>query len=181
MLVSVAPLLKLPIGDWTTYEVAESPVDPHGENAALLDAGFTSVDATIRGTHTDPGVLFEGTASGMTAAQCSRCLIAIESPVIAEFAEQYYATMDVATGAGLVAGPVDSKTIGSDFRVDLTPLLVEELIIATPFAPLCRPDCRGLCLACGEDLNDRPHQHDAGGDPRWARLQDLEGFRAERE
>jgi uncharacterized protein len=28
-------------------------------------------------------------------------------------------------------------------------------------APLCRPDCRGLCAQCGADLNQGPCPHAA--------------------
>jgi uncharacterized protein len=72
-----------------------------------------------------------------------------------------------------MAAPLDAKTVGSDFTVDLTPLLREELILATPLAPLCRPDCAGLCPVCGEDLNLRPHAHDEAVDQRWSALREL--------
>ena len=181
MIVSVAPLLKQPIGAQADYEVAEAPIDPHGENAGLLDAGATSIDAEITATHTNPGAYLEGKAEASVQATCSRCLKPIETPVHAEFAEQYYATIGVASGEPLAEAPPDAKTIGSDFRIDLVPLLREELILATPLAPLCRPDCKGLCPVCGEDLNLRPHEHEAAVDERFAELERLRDFHAERE
>lgn len=181
MLVGVAPLLKQPVGTCTTLELAEDPIAPHGENAGLLESGARSIDATIDLTHTDPGILVEGSATALVAGQCSRCLKDCLTRVRAEFAEQYYAMLDVATGAPGMAAPEDAKTIGSDFRVDLTPLVAEELILAAPFAPLCREDCKGLCLECGADLNAGPHEHAEAADPRWARLRTLDGFHADRE
>jgi uncharacterized protein len=71
------------------------------------------------------------------------------------------------------APPLDAKTIGHDFRIDLTPLIREEVILATPAAPLCRPDCKGLCPECGLDLNEKPHTHDAEPDERWSDLRKL--------
>ena len=50
-------------------------------------------------------------------------------------------------------------------------------LLAIPTRFLCRPDCAGLCPTCGESLNDTDpsaHEHDTGGDPRWAKLNDLE-------
>ena len=99
----------------------------------------------------------------------------------ADFAEQYYATMGVVHGEALGAAPTDAKTIGSDFRIDLTPLLLEELILATPFASLHDPDCKGLCEVCGRDLNDEPHTHEGPTDERWAKLEVLKDFQAERD
>jgi len=181
VLVLVAPLLKQPIGTRIRFEIAESPVAPDGENAGLLETGAQSVDATIDVIHTDPGVLVEGSATALIAGQCSRCLKDCLTRVRTEFAEQYYATVDVMNGVPREGPPVETKTIGSDFRIDLTPLVAEELILATPFAPLCREDCKGLCLECGADLNLGPHGHENPTDPRWVKLRALEGFHAERE
>ena len=49
-------------------------------------------------------------------------------------------------------------------------------LLALPARFLCRPDCAGLCPVCGVSLNDADpadHEHDTGGDPRWAALKDL--------
>ncbi len=181
MIVNVAPLLKQPIGAQVEYRVAEDPIDPRGENAGLLEAGAVSIDADIQATHTNPGAYLEGDARAEVATQCARCLRPLEAPIETRFAEQYYATIEVSTGEDLADAPPDVKTIGSDFRIDLTPLLREELILATPLAALCRPDCRGICDVCGEDRNAHPHEHEAPIDERWAGLRQLRDFHAERE
>jgi len=173
VVINVAPLLKQPLGTRVDYEITESPIDPRGENAGLLEVSIVDIDARVHATHTNPGAYLEGSADAHVAAQCARCLTPIDTPVHADFAEQYYATVPVESGAGLVEPPLDAKTIGSDFKVDLTPLLREELILVTPVAPLCRPDCAGLCPECGEDLNLRPHTHEEQIDQRWTALQGL--------
>jgi uncharacterized protein len=38
---------------------------------------------------------------------------------------------------------------------------------------VCREDCAGLCPECGENLNERPHEHEKPVDPRWAKLSEL--------
>ena len=175
MRINVAPLLKQPMGSFDEYSFAEAPIDPHGENAGLLEVAIVDVNVTVRATHTTPGAYLEGSADAHVATQCSRCLRPTDAPVHAEFAEQYYATLSVETGAGLTEPPADGKTIGSDFRIDLTDLVREELILAAPIAWLHAPECRGLCPDCGEDLNERPHEHEAG-DLRWAKLAALKDF-----
>lgn len=179
MKLNVAPLLKQPIGTQVDYQVTESPIAERGENAGLLDTGATSIDADIQATHTNPGALLEGEARASVAQTCSRCLRPVETRVTARFAEQYYATLHVETGDRLGPAPLDTKTIGSDFWIDLTPLLREELLLATPQAPLCRPDCAGLCPVCGEDLNVRPHAHEEAVEDRWAKLRALRDRLAE--
>jgi uncharacterized protein len=50
-------------------------------------------------------------------------------------------------------------------------------ILALPTQILCLLDCAGLCPVCGETLNDADpadHMHGSGGDPRWAKLKELE-------
>ena len=175
MRINVAPLLKQPMGSFDEYSFAEAPIDPHGDNAALLALAIVDIDAKVRATHTTPGAYIEGSADAHLATQCSRCLRSTDAPVHAEFAEQYYATLAVETGTGLTEPPPDAKTIGSDFRIDLTELVREELILAAPLAALHAPGCRGLCPECGEDLNERPHEH-AAGDERWAKLAALKDF-----
>jgi len=181
VIINVAPLLKEPVGARAEFKVAEDPISPRGDNAGLREANLTSIDADVTATHTNPGAYLEGTADARIEATCARCLRPFEAPVHAEFAEQYYATIGVANGEPLAAAPLDAKTIGSDFRIDLTPLLLEELILATPLAPLHSPDCKGLCEVCGRDLNLEPHTHDETVDERWARLEALKDFHAERD
>lgn len=173
MKVSIAPLLKLPLGDRLELHVDEAPIDPHGENADLLEADVSAIHADIDATHTNPGALLEGDVLATVEQECSRCLRPIGSPVETHFAEQYYATLNVETGAPMPDPPLDAKVIGHDFLVDLTPLLLEEIILATPQAPLCRPDCTGLCPVCGADLNESPHEHAAAADERWSALRGL--------
>lgn len=48
--------------------------------------------------------------------------------------------------------------------------------LALPDKILCRPDCAGLCPACGDNLNDHPHEHaEESVDPRWQALEELRG------
>jgi uncharacterized protein len=59
-------------------------------------------------------------------------------------------------------------------EVDLAPLFREQLILAVPYAPLCRVDCAGLCPVCGVDLNRETCSCDRRViDPRLAALKDL--------
>jgi uncharacterized protein len=37
--------------------------------------------------------------------------------------------------------------------VDITDDVRQEIILAYPMIPVCRPDCKGLCMTCGQNLN----------------------------
>jgi len=61
-----------------------------------------------------------------------------------------------------------------DDRLDLSAWARDAVALALPDKILCRPDCAGLCSACGRDLNAEPHEHEeVGGDERWAKLAEL--------
>ena len=50
----------------------------------------------------------------------------------------------------------------------------EAVLLELPDAPLCRPDCAGLCPTCGTNLNTGTCDCTApAGDARWAALDDL--------
>jgi uncharacterized protein len=60
-----------------------------------------------------------------------------------------------------------------DDLLDLEPVIRDAVLLAMPLAPLCQPECAGLCITCGENLNDVPgHAHEEI-DPRWANLANL--------
>lgn len=67
--------------------------------------------------------------------RCSRCLEDFTVPLDREFKLDY--TVDKSL-------PV----------VDFDPQIREEIIMDYPLKPLCRPDCKGLCLKCGRNLNE---------------------------
>jgi uncharacterized protein len=48
------------------------------------------------------------------------------------------------------------------------------LVLGVPARSLCRPDCRGLCPSCGQDLNQTACDCSAQEiDPRLEALRDL--------
>jgi uncharacterized protein len=65
-----------------------------------------------------------------------------------------------------------------DERIDLSQMIVEQIVLALPMKPLCKPDCRGLCALCGANRNlvgcDCALEET---DPRWAPLKTLQKSR----
>ena len=46
--------------------------------------------------------------------------------------------------------------------VDITDDIRQEIILGYPVIPICRPDCRGLCRVCGQNLNIAACSHQRG-------------------
>ena len=57
-----------------------------------------------------------------------------------------------------------------DGDVDLEPMVRDAVLLELPQAPLCRPDCRGLCPVCGANRNLDPCHCQPPADDRWAAL-----------
>ena len=55
---------------------------------------------------------------------------------------------------------VFSYTVQPTDTVDITDDVRQEIILAYPMIPLCRPDCKGLCGMCGQELNMAPCSHE---------------------
>jgi uncharacterized protein len=72
------------------------------------------------------------------------------------------------------ARPEDDEYPLRDETVDLEPLLRDAVVLAMPFAPLCREDCLGLCGRCGGDRNLGECSCGPEIDVRWAPLRDLD-------
>jgi uncharacterized protein len=126
-----------------------------------------SVEARVDVSRPSSGYAFRLRFPLRLEGPCMRCL---ESAVV---------------GAEVDAREVDqSETEDEELRspyvsgdeLDLGHWAHDAAVLATPSRILCRPDCAGLCPVCGESLNDADpadHEHDTGGDPRWAKLRDL--------
>lgn len=53
----------------------------------------------------------------------------------------------------MAAGKDLDITYLSEDYIDLKELMMEQLQLQIPFQPLCREDCKGICVHCGADLN----------------------------
>jgi uncharacterized protein len=146
-----------------------APVDePIGLDVVAVPPG-ADVDLDLRLESVVEGVLVSGTAAAIAVGQCSRCLVDLTEPVIASLRE-LYAYPDSTTAA---TTDEDELPRLIDDLVDLEPLVRDEVVLALPMAPLCRPDCPGLCSVCGERFDDLEpgHSHEIL-DPRWAALRE---------
>ncbi len=122
----------------------------------------------------DPGFVLTGelVASGQVA--CSRCLAPVPFSQTEEvswvFAPAHRRPTEEETE--LTARDLDVVWY-EDFVVPFDPLVEEQLQLELPMKPLCRPDCKGLCPACGADRNAAPCGCREEGDERLAKLKSL--------
>ena len=111
------------------------------------------------------GILASGPMCGRLALSCARCL--------REFEEAF--GLQVQELFSRDAGPEGEEyPLSAEGSIDIEPMVRDAVLLAVPFSPLCRPDCRGLCERCGADRNlGQCTCTTEETDPRWAALDGL--------
>lgn len=168
---NVAGLLSEAPGADRDYEVAGVEIDL-GEDLRLA----RPIEGRVRLIRTNRGILAAVDLDTALALECSRCLRDMAYGVEVRFQEEYLPSLDLATGRPL---PTDDEPdvarLSDHHELDLETPVREAIQLSEPIAPLCRPDCPGLCVACGERLDEGAHDHpDDDVDPR---LEALRAFR----
>ena len=149
-------------------------VDP-GDGLVLAEP----VSGTVRLTHTNRGLLVEARLRAALAGECARCLRPVVTPVKFRITEEVLPTIDLASGLPVPleeGGDPEAPRLTDHHELELRPLIAEAISLQEPIAPLCEPDCPGLCPECGERLEPGHAHEDMPIDPR---LEALRAFRVD--
>jgi uncharacterized protein len=147
-----------------------APVDvPFGMEAVVAVPAGAEIEFEALLESVVEGVLVTGTATATAVGECSRCLDPVTEPVEVSMTE-LYAYPDSATEE---TTDEDEVLRLVDDLIDLEPVVRDAIVLALPQAPLCSPDCAGLCSGCGARWADLEpdHGHETI-DPRWAALRE---------
>ena len=90
------------------------------------------------------------------------------TPVTCRIDEEVLPTIDLASGmpVALEEGmDLETPRLTDHHELELRPLILEAISLQEPIAPLCEPDCPGLCPECGERLEAGHPDHDDPGRP----------------
>ena len=108
-----------------------------------LSLGF--LRGVARLSRTAQGILVQCDLDASVPAECVRCLESFDQPLHAHFDELFAFNRRSMTESGLL--------VPEDANLNLMPLIREFLLLEIPIQTVCKPDCRGLCSVCGENLN----------------------------
>jgi len=122
----------------------------------------SDVSVDVRLESVAGGVEASGTVEAPWVGACRRCLEVAKGTLVVKVRELY--TED---GDGQETYPLVNDT------VDLEVLAHDALLLELPPAPLCRPDCLGICPMCGADRNTEACECVPAPDPRFAVLDAL--------
>jgi uncharacterized protein len=165
---NVATLLRSAPGTERRYAVEHVDMEI-AEDIALA----APIEGEVRLSRTGRSIIARANLSTAIDATCSRCLRPIVAPIDVEIEEEALPSIDIDTGQPIDrdAEP-DALRLSDHHELNLGEPVREAISLAEPIVLLCRPDCRGLCLVCGADLNSAgDHVHDEETiDPRLAAL-----------
>jgi uncharacterized protein len=160
LLVNALELLRRP-GSSKQFTFPADPSMIEIESSVIVPDSTIDVDLTVESL-TD-GVVVNGSIRAAFQGECRRCLRPLEGFIDVEVHELYQVQ---------VTDP-DAFPIEGD-QINLVPMVRETVLLELPEAPVCRPDCAGLCPQCGIDLNTGTCDCVSESiDPRWAVLDSL--------
>jgi uncharacterized protein len=182
------------------------PVDPHGDPLTFALSGFLAeppgsrrdyavegvrmapigdlevvqpVHGAVHLLRTNRGIVVDARLDTAVAGECVRCLRPVVTPVSVRIDEEVLPTIDIASGQPVAAEEgedPETPRLTDHHELELRPLLAEGISLEEPVAPLCEPDCPGLCPECGQRLVPGHAHQDAEIDPR---LEALRAFRVD--
>ena len=153
--------VKLRVDDITAEARDLSFVEPEQEVNRTLDHGPTReyhlrepIRVNVSYYRAGTEVFLTGEVSAGAAASCARCA---EEFMATNRRQFRYVMAPKAVGydkrADLCADDLEFSLYEGE-NIDLTPLVREQVLLALADRPLCREDCKGLCLHCGSNLNE---------------------------
>jgi uncharacterized protein len=166
--VHVARLRRVPGARW--HEVRTGPADPDrllGPRSPADTSVPEGADAICEVTLDSfaGGVMVTGTIAAPWHGVCRRCAEPVDGMLRIAVRERF------CEPGGRYGDPDDDEAYPIvDDELDLAPLVRDALALELPPTPLCTPDCRGLCVQCGTNLNEGSCGCVAPSDPRWANL-----------
>jgi uncharacterized protein len=157
--LNVGFLIKSPIGTRRDFNYDYEKMRL-GEDLTVVN--FTG---TARFDRTPQGLLLQGKFGAAADLECVRCLETYSQPLKWSFSDLYAFDKGNITDSGLL--------VPEDAQIDLELLLREYALLEFPISPVCKPDCKGLCQLCGENLNQRDCGHRLESVSSFAALKDL--------
>ena len=173
---AVSGLMAEPPGTVREYEIPAVHVDLDEELRTT-----EPVTGRMRLTRTNRGLVIDARIRTALAGECSRCLRPVVTRVEARIDEEVLPTIDLGSGQPVPleeGGDPEAPRLTDHHELEMRPLVAEAISLQEPIAPLCEPDCPGLCPECGARLEPGHGHGEAPIDPR---LEALLAFRVDGE
>ncbi len=142
-----------------TYEV---------ESKSLINMTLSNIE---------PGkALVEGSVDLKFKTVCDRCLTEVSTPLSISF-HRVVTSPELQTEED---EEIDDLSCMEGYQLNVETFMYHEILSSWPAKILCKEDCKGLCMKCGQNLNTKDCGCDTFvPDPRMAVIQDI--FNANKE
>ena len=166
MQFNVSELLRESYGAFRVHDI---------DDDVRLDGALRRLRGHVRFDRVPEGVFVRAQLDGEAQGECSRCLDPATTPMHLTLEELYVPIVDPVTGSRveLRKGEEEAYRISERHIIDLALPAQQYWSMELPIAPVCAPDCRGICPECGARREDT---HDCApdvADDRWSKLRDL--------
>ncbi len=143
--INIGFLINQPVGT-----LREIPIE---SDRYILENEFPVEDlrGVISLARTHNGIRSLSDIHALADSECGRCLEPFRQVLHTEFEENF--TFDNRPLSE------EEQFIPEDGNIDFEPLIREYLMLEMPYKPVCRPDCKGLCAVCGQNLNEKDCGH----------------------
>jgi uncharacterized protein len=149
----------------------------HGDFSVPTEEGGTaSCRAEVEGTIVRRGarLLLNARVESSIHLECSRCLEEFDFMLATGFDLVFHREGRARLPEGMDEDDFVLLTDTLESRYDILPRVRESVLLELPIRFLCREDCKGLCSACGANLNEGLcNCSEKKPDPRWQDLKKL--------
>ncbi len=161
MRLNVSHLVKAPIGTRDVVHLDMGAVTL-GDDLVLQ---YLRGDISL--TRITDGLMAEGQLDTAFDSECVRCLASFSLPLTVQIDDLTFALPQAPS-------KVSEYRISEHGWIYADEALREQIVLNVPFGVPCRPDCRGLCSQCGQNLNEGTCDcKEQTTDPRFEALRDL--------
>ena len=180
MLITTLDLQKEPLT--FDYPIAEGAIDYTLDTRQVGPLPVTG-KADLLTEHRGPQEIVEdirvrAAYRGHFEVLCARCVDPVAIPLEGDF-DLLFRPESADAEAGERAITEDETEIGyyGKSGLLLEDVVREQVLLTLPGRTLCKPDCKGLCAHCGQNLNTGTCDcaQTAASDPRWNALGALAG------
>ncbi len=166
-------------------EFLEDALARKGEETGFRPLRGTRLKASLH--RVSGGVLLQGQFRADLASPCKRCLAEARAALPVTFTLTLIPrglmpdkeSGDLEDDEGLErAGSFRLEDADREWfdgrKIELDPIIREQILLALPMNLVCKETCQGLCPTCGENLNEkRCGCERAIADPRWMALKNI--------
>lgn len=155
-----------------SLELEADTVSCMGNTYPILEKSPINVKCSNIGTGK---AMVHGEVSLILSIPCDRCLKEVKVPLRLEFGQEFISPAEAYQEEGQ-----NEQSFLQGYELDMEAFVNSEILVNMPVKVLCKPECKGICKQCGQDLNEGDCGCDTFvPDPRMAAIKDI--FNANKE